>query len=132
MVASAYAALYEDGDVRSSQHLVRAAIESIRDGGAGESSEVLTRLVNLLLAINQYASDEGPWQRTHELLDSLGDLVPPYSRIYQDSWSDVVRRGAGVRERVEHAFAGLRALEPWAVSYTPWTEKWRPEPWRRA
>ncbi|CCK24630.1 LuxR family transcriptional regulator [Streptomyces davaonensis JCM 4913] len=116
VVASAYAALYEDGDVRSSQHLVRAAIESIRDGGAREPSEVLTRLVNLLLAINQYASDEESWQRTHELIDSLGDLVPPYSRVYQDSWSDVVRRGAGVRERVERALADLRILEPWDIS----------------
>ncbi|MFI8991439.1 LuxR C-terminal-related transcriptional regulator [Streptomyces antimycoticus] len=33
--------------------------------------------------------------------------MPPNSRIYQDAWGDVVRRGAGVQERVERAFAGL-------------------------
>ncbi|MFD9902682.1 AAA family ATPase [Streptomyces sp. NPDC059063] len=116
VLASAYAALYEDGDVRSSQRRVRAAIENIRDSGAREPNEVLTRLVKLLLAINQYASDETSWERTHELLASLGDLVSPNSRIYEDAWGDVVRRGAGVRERVEHAFADLRTLEPWEVT----------------
>ncbi|MFF6852943.1 MULTISPECIES: LuxR C-terminal-related transcriptional regulator [Streptomyces] len=33
--------------------------------------------------------------------------MPPNSRIYQDAWGDVVRRGAGVQERVERAFVGL-------------------------
>ncbi|MFG2134603.1 AAA family ATPase [Streptomyces sp. NPDC048751] len=116
VVTSGYVALYEDGDVRSSQRQVRMAIESLRDGDAHEPDEVLTRLVNLLLAINQYASDEASWARTHALLGSLGDLLPSASRIYQDAWSDVVRHGAGVHERVERAFAGLRDLEPWDVT----------------
>ncbi|MFG2356897.1 LuxR C-terminal-related transcriptional regulator [Streptomyces sp. NPDC048521] len=116
VVASAYGALYEDGDVRSSHRQVLAAIESIRDSGVTEPNEVLTRLVNLLLAIDQYASDETSWERTHELLGSLGDLVSPLSGIYQDAWGDVVRRGAGVQERVERAFAGLRDLEPWDIT----------------
>ncbi|MFI6645378.1 AAA family ATPase [Streptomyces sp. NPDC050504] len=113
VMASAYAALYEDGDVRSSQRQVLAAIEHIRDGGAREPSEDLTRLINVLLAISQYASDETSWRRTHELLGSMDGLVAPNSRIYQDAWSDVVRRGAGVYERVERACADLRGLEPW-------------------
>lgn len=116
VVTSAYAALYEDGDVRSSQRQVAAAIENMRDGVVPDSNEVLTRLVNLLLAINQYASDQASWERTHELLDSLGGLVPSDSRIYQDAWSDVVRRGAGVRERVESAFPDARNLEPWDIT----------------
>ncbi|WP_189820247.1 helix-turn-helix transcriptional regulator [Streptomyces olivaceoviridis] len=116
VVASAYVALYEDGDVRSSQHQVLAAIESIRDSGVAEPNEVLTRLVNLLLAINQYAGDATSWERAHGLIESLGDLVSPHSRIYQDAWGDVVRRGAGVHERVERAFADLGALDPWDIS----------------
>ncbi|MEU2424137.1 AAA family ATPase [Streptomyces sp. NPDC007851] len=116
VVTSAYVALYEDGDVRSSRHQVLAAVETIRDSGAREPDEVLTRLVNLLLAISQYAGDETGWAQAHEVLGSLGDLVPPLSRIYQDAWGDVVRRGAGVDERVDRAFAELRDLEPWDVS----------------
>ncbi|MEV5607468.1 AAA family ATPase [Streptomyces sp. NPDC052225] len=116
VIASAYVALYEDGDVRTSHRQVGAAIESVRDDGVTEPNELLTRLVNLLLAISQYASDAEAWRRTHELLDSLGALVPPLSRIYEDAWGDVVRRGAGVRERVERAFTEPRALEPWDVT----------------
>ncbi|MEU1593361.1 AAA family ATPase [Streptomyces sp. NPDC005708] len=115
-VTSGYVALFEDGDVRSSQRQVFAAIESMRDSGVREPDEVLTRLVDLLLAINQYAGDEAAWERTHELLSPLGDLVPSHSRVYQDAWGDVVRRGAGVHERVERAFAGLHDLEPWDVT----------------
>ncbi|MFV5998012.1 helix-turn-helix transcriptional regulator [Streptomyces sp. NPDC056231] len=113
VVASAYVALFEDGDVRSSQRQVFAAIESMLDSGVREPDELLTRLVDLLLAINQYASDKTAWERSHELLDPLGDLVSTYSRIYQDAWGDVVRRGAGVHERVERAFAGVHEMEPW-------------------
>ncbi|MFF0739669.1 ATP-binding protein [Streptomyces sp. NPDC004111] len=116
VVASAYVALYEDGDVTTSRRRVHTAIESIRDSGAAAPDEVLTRLVNLLLAISQYASDPAAWGRAHELLASLGDLVPPNSRIYEDAWGDVVRRGAGVHERVERALAEPGTLEPWEVT----------------
>ncbi|WP_425244740.1 helix-turn-helix transcriptional regulator [Streptomyces citrinus] len=116
VVASGYVAFFEDGDIRSSQHQVFAAIESLRDRGVGQSNEVLTRLIDLLLAISQYGSDEAWWLRVHELLDSLGDLVPAHSRIYQDAWGDVVLRGAGVNERLERAFADVHSLEPWDVT----------------
>ncbi|WP_189750395.1 helix-turn-helix transcriptional regulator [Streptomyces tendae] len=115
VLTSAYVALYEDGDVRSAPRQVLAAIETLRDE-AGEASEGLGRLVNLLLAINQYASDDAGWKRTHELLGSMGDLITPRSLIYQDAWSDVVRRGTGLHRRVEDAFAELPALEPWDVT----------------
>ncbi|MFF7454565.1 AAA family ATPase [Kitasatospora sp. NPDC008115] len=116
VLASAYAAFYEDGDVRSSLCRVATAIEDIRAGGPREPDEVLTRLVNLLLAISQYAGDARYWEQAHGLLGSLGGLVPATSRIYQDAWGDVVRRGAGVRERVHEAFADPAALEPWDLS----------------
>lgn len=116
VVASGYVAFFEDGDVRSSQRQVFAAIEEMRDSGVDEPNEVLTRLIDLLLAVNQYASDQDAWERSHVLLDSLGDLVPSHSRVYQDAWGDVVRRGAGVAERVERAFAAPGDLEPWDVT----------------
>ncbi|GAA2852064.1 helix-turn-helix transcriptional regulator [Nonomuraea rubra] len=111
-IAAAYVALYEDGDVRSAHHRVAAAIEHLGDDGP----EVLTRLVDLLLAISQYAGDAGSWHRTEELLRALGDRVHPRSAVYRDAWSDVVRHGGGVDERVERAFADVSALEPWDVS----------------
>ncbi|MBE8478503.1 helix-turn-helix transcriptional regulator, partial [Streptomyces sp. 3R004] len=116
VVTSGYVALFEDGDVRSSQRQVFAAIESMRDRGIRQPDEVLTRLIDLLLAISQYGSDEAWWERVHELLDSLGDAVPAHSRIYQDAWGDVVLRGAGVNERVERAYADPQSLEPWDVT----------------
>ncbi|MEV0175442.1 LuxR family transcriptional regulator [Streptomyces sp. NPDC050803] len=114
--ASAFVAALEDGALRSSQRQVVATIESMRTDGVWEPDEVLTHLVDLLLAINLYAGDQDAWERTHELLDSLGDLVSPLSRIYQDAWGDVVRRGADVGEGVERAFSGFRDLEPWDVA----------------
>ncbi|MFI6739317.1 LuxR C-terminal-related transcriptional regulator [Nonomuraea sp. NPDC050451] len=116
VVTSAYVALYEDGDVRSAHRHVAAAIESLREDGAHEPPEVLTRLVNVLLAISQYAGDAALWERTEQLMDSLGDRVDLRSAIYRDAWSDVVRHGAGVHERVERAFADGSELEPWDVS----------------
>ncbi|MGI5285443.1 LuxR C-terminal-related transcriptional regulator [Nonomuraea polychroma] len=116
VVTSAYVALYEDGDVRSAHRHVAAAIESLRTDSAHEPAEVLTRLVNVLLAISQYAGDTALWDRAKQLMDSLGDRVDTRSAIYRDAWSDVVRHGSGVHERVERAFAGTSELEPWDVS----------------
>jgi DNA-binding CsgD family transcriptional regulator len=36
--------------------------------------------------------------------------------VYQDAWSDVVRRGTGLHQRVENALADLRGLEPWDIT----------------
>ncbi|MFE9611384.1 AAA family ATPase [Streptomyces sp. NPDC006012] len=116
VVTAAYLALYQDGDVRSSRRQVMAAIETMRANGVEGPDEILTRLVNLLLAICQYASDQTSWQEARELLRSLGDLVPPRSLVYRDAWSDVVRHGTGVHEQVERALAGLPNLEPWDVT----------------
>jgi DNA-binding CsgD family transcriptional regulator len=56
------------------------------------------------------------WTSTRDLLAGMGELLPPRSRIYRDSWSDVVRHGAGVAPRVESAAARLAELEPWDVT----------------
>ncbi|WP_141580089.1 LuxR family transcriptional regulator [Actinomadura sp. WMMA1423] len=114
-VTAGYVALHEDGDVRSSHHRVAAAIERLsRD--ARDPGEALDRLVILLLAISQYAGDGETWERTRELVRSLSDRVDPRVAIYHDAWSDVVRHGAGLRERVERAFCDPSVLEPWDVS----------------
>ncbi|GAA2154873.1 LuxR family transcriptional regulator [Kitasatospora kazusensis] len=113
VVASAYAALYRDGEVRSSHRQVVAALETLREDHRRSTGEVEVRLVNLLLAISQYAGDADCWQRTREVLDALGDRVPARSLIYRDTWSDVVRHGAGARDRLERAFADLPQLDPW-------------------
>ncbi|MFJ6380112.1 AAA family ATPase [Kitasatospora sp. NPDC092039] len=116
VLASAYTAFYEDGNVRFARSQVVGAIEAIRDSSEGAPAEVVARLVTLLLAVDQYGADESAWADTHELLASLGDLVPPLARLYEDTWGDVVRRGSGARERVEKAFGGLRMLEPWELT----------------
>ncbi|WKX13815.2 AAA family ATPase [Streptomyces sp. NL15-2K] len=116
VVTSASMALFEDGDVRHSHRQVTAAIENLRDHEPHKPSEELTRLVNLLLAIDQYAGDPAQWEETRALLGSLGDLAPSRSLIYRDAWGDVVRHGAGVRERVEREFAGLADMEPWDIT----------------
>ncbi|MGV9915408.1 helix-turn-helix transcriptional regulator [Streptomyces tendae] len=115
VIASSYIELFEDGDVRSSQRQVLATIEGILAQGVNEPDESLTRLIDLLLVINQYASDRVAWERTHELLAPLDHLVTPYSRIYEDSWGDVVRRGLGVQQRVADAFSDPKRLEPWDI-----------------
>ncbi|MFJ4188326.1 AAA family ATPase [Kitasatospora sp. NPDC089509] len=116
VLAFAYQTLYQDGDVRSAQRQVTAAIEQLRDGADSEPAEVLTRLVTLLLAISQYAGERSGWERTHELLASLGDLVTGRTRIHSAAWSDVIRYGAECAGVVERSTAELPALEPWEVT----------------
>ncbi|MFE5586127.1 AAA family ATPase [Kitasatospora sp. NPDC056531] len=132
VLATAYQALYQDGDVRSTHRRVSAAIEKLRDGGpatvstvggatastvgAAERDEVLTRLVILLLAISQYSGDRVAWESTHELLASMGSLVTQRSRLYSGTWSDVTRHGAGWAGPVRQAAANLPDLEPWDVT----------------
>ncbi|MFE3254702.1 AAA family ATPase [Nocardia sp. NPDC059091] len=115
VLAYAYQALYQDGDVRSTHRQVSAAIARLRDAGTADSGEVRTRLVILLLAISQYAGDHATWERTHELLASLGDSITTPERMYSAVWSDVIRRGAAWAGPVEQATANLPDLEPWEV-----------------
>ncbi|MFC5663848.1 ATP-binding protein [Kitasatospora misakiensis] len=116
VLASAYQAFYQDGEVRSTGRQVTAAIEQLRDAGSGGSDEVLARLVTLLLAISQYAGERPAWERAHALLASLGDRVTGRTRIHGAAWSDVVRHGTGCAAAVERATADLPVLEPWEVT----------------
>ncbi|MDI2124712.1 helix-turn-helix transcriptional regulator [Yinghuangia seranimata] len=116
VLVHAYQALYQDGDVRSTRRQVAAAIERLRDGGTVGSDEERTRLVNLLLAISQYAGDRAAWEDTRGLLASLNDVVTERSRLYGDVWSDVTRHGAGWAGQVEQAATNLPDMEPWDVS----------------
>ncbi|MGW3230843.1 helix-turn-helix transcriptional regulator [Kitasatospora sp. NPDC001095] len=132
VLAAAYRALYQDGDVRSTHRQVSAAIEKLRDRGTAaapsvgsttastagktEPDEVLTRLVVLLLAISQFGGDRAVWESTRELLASMGDLVTEHSRLFSDTWSDVTRHGAGWAGPVRQAAANLSNLEPWDVT----------------
>ncbi|MFF3500229.1 ATP-binding protein [Streptomyces sp. NPDC003247] len=113
VVTSAYVALYKDGDVRSTHRRVVSAVEEARRSGA--DAETVTRLLNLLLAISQFSADPAVWSRTDAVIDSVGDAADPLTLVYRDSWGDVVRRGAGVRERLDDAFARMAGGEPWDV-----------------
>ncbi|NUP50260.1 MAG: AAA family ATPase [Catenulispora sp.] len=116
VLASAYQALYQNGDYRSTWRQVTAAIEALRDGGAPESREMLVRLSDLLLCMSQYAGDAPAWERTIELLDSLGDVISERTWTFCHTWSDVVRYGAACGARVEQATGDLPDLEPWEVT----------------
>ncbi|MFJ9608955.1 AAA family ATPase [Kitasatospora sp. NPDC101176] len=140
VLANAYLALYQDGDVRATHHQVAAAVERLRDGRAPDGGvpggpgaadgpvapdgpdgpvrrdEVLDRLVSLLLAVSQYDGSPTAWQRTHEVLGSLGELATERARMYGSTWSDVVRHGAGWCAPVERAGAVLEDQDPWDVT----------------
>ncbi|MFJ4670472.1 AAA family ATPase [Kitasatospora purpeofusca] len=126
VLADSYLALYRDGEVRATHRRIVAAVERLRDSpGQGPShldrdadfpDEVLDRLVSLLLAVSQYAGNRATWQRTHEVLATLGDLATERAWMYGSTWSDVVRHGAGWSRRVERASASLADQDPWDVT----------------
>jgi hypothetical protein len=77
---------------------------------------MLTRLINLLLAITQYIGDEQYCRRTEVVLDRLGDRVHPMARLYHDAWGDTARTGHSVSERLaEHLLPRLTHMEPWEI-----------------
>ncbi|MFJ5036169.1 ATP-binding protein, partial [Streptomyces sp. NPDC088560] len=116
VITSAYMALFEDGEVRHSHRQVMEAIEGLREREPRKASDILTRLVNLLLAIDQYAGDPTQWEETRALLDTLGDLLPSRSLIYRDAWGDVVRHGAGLHTRVERELTVMSDMKPWDIT----------------
>lgn len=115
VLACAYQALYQDGDVRSTHRQVTAAIVRLRDGESVCGDEVRTRLVILLLAISQYAGDRATWERTHELLASMSGIITEPERMFGAVWSDVTRHGADWAGSVERATTHLPDLKPWEV-----------------
>lgn len=114
VLASAYAAFYGDGDIRDSYRRVAATIEAL-SRETSEPTATLTRLIDLLIAMSQYAGDAETWSRTRRLLDGLGALVTARSRLYLDTWGDVVRHGAGAAERVLREAAQPEPT-PWDVT----------------
>ncbi|NUP49485.1 MAG: AAA family ATPase [Catenulispora sp.] len=116
VLASAYQALYQDGDIRSTHRQVAAAIEKLRDAGAAGPDEDLSRLTITLLAVSQYSGDADLWERTHKLLASIDHAVDERTRMYGDAWSDVVRHGSGWAPALVRATAELPDLEPWDVT----------------
>ncbi|WP_328953441.1 helix-turn-helix transcriptional regulator [Kitasatospora purpeofusca] len=126
VLADSYLALYREGEVRATHRRIVAAVERLRDSpdrrpdhpdqGPDCPDEVLDRLVSLLLAVSQYAGNRATWQRTHEVLATLGGLATERAWMYGSTWSDVVRHGAGWSRRVERASAGLEEQDPWDVT----------------
>ncbi|MFD0637241.1 LuxR C-terminal-related transcriptional regulator [Catenulispora yoronensis] len=116
VLAAASQALYRDGDVRTSRRRVVAALHALRDSGMTEPDDVFTRLETLLLSISLFAGDRDAWSEVHELFAGFGSLVGDRSRIFCDTWSDVVRHGAGRAEPVQEAAAALAGLAPWDVT----------------
>lgn len=109
VLTAAYVALYRHGDVGMHATLVNV----IRGRHADVDDTMLARLVNLLLAISLFAADPATWRVTDEMLARLGDRVPAEALLRRDAWSDVVRRGAGVGERLRTALAAADLAEPW-------------------
>ncbi|WP_428957157.1 helix-turn-helix transcriptional regulator [Streptomyces sp. cg35] len=117
VITTAYVGFFQDGEVRPTHQQVMAAVERLRDDGPDpETDEALNRLLAVLLAICQYASDAAMWRRTESLLDSLGERVHTLTAILRDAWGDVVLHGSGLRERVEKAFTAQETLAPWDVT----------------
>lgn len=111
VLTGAYLALYRDGEVTAGHRRLLAAL---RDAEA-ITDEALTRLVNLLLALTQYAADAELWGGTLDALDRLGDRLTAESAIYRDAWGDVARTGRTVRARLAAHVERLPTLEPWEV-----------------
>lgn len=112
VLTASYLALYREGDVRGTHRRVHS---TIRKHAETLDPETYHRLINLLLAIDQFAGDEAHWSETDALLDSQGEGVEPFTLIYRDAWGDVVRRGTDVAPRIRAAFDSSPEDEPWNV-----------------
>ncbi|WP_328468278.1 LuxR C-terminal-related transcriptional regulator [Actinoplanes sp. NBC_00393] len=109
MLTAAYVALYRHGDVSvhgTVADAIRARHDTVDDA-------ILARLVNLLLAISQFAADPGTWAITDELVDRVRDRLPAEVLLCRDAGSDVVRRGAGLGGRLRQAVAATGTTQPW-------------------
>ncbi|MBB2947137.1 DNA-binding CsgD family transcriptional regulator [Actinoplanes lutulentus] len=107
VLTAAYIALYRHGDV--AMHGVVAGV--VRARHAELDDVMLTRLVNLLLALSLFAGDPAAWMITDEVTEKVQDRLPPTTLLCRDAWSDVVRRGAGLTDRLREAVTDF--AEPW-------------------
>ncbi|MFJ3305195.1 LuxR C-terminal-related transcriptional regulator [Streptomyces sp. NPDC086549] len=115
VIAECYAALYRDGEVRTTHRRVVAALEGLDPVRAGPTVE---RLINLLLVISLFAADTTTWSITESCVDRFCDPAGPAGsagRLYRDVWGDVVRRGAGGVERLRQEFVRATSDRPWEV-----------------
>jgi len=113
IIAECYAALYQDGEVRTTHRKVVAALEGldpVRD------KPTVERLINLLLVISLFAADSATWTITESCVDRFCDPADPTgsaSLLYRDTWGDVVRRGVGGLERLRRQFVRATSDRPW-------------------
>ncbi|WP_433445872.1 helix-turn-helix transcriptional regulator [Streptomyces sp. CA-142005] len=113
IIAECYAALYRDGEVRTTHRKVVAALEGmapVRD------KRTVERLINLLLVISLFAADTATWTITESCVDRFCDPADPAgsaSLLHRDTWGDVVRRGAGGVERLRQEFVRATSDRPW-------------------
>lgn len=113
-MTAAYVELYLRGDVVAGH---RRLAEPLRDAGAVAALDdaTLTRAVNVLLAISQYAGDRTHWAETDAIVDAVAHRIDPLSLIYRDAWGDFGYRGATVRRRLAEQTPRLPDLAPWDV-----------------
>ncbi|WP_433824496.1 ATP-binding protein [Actinoplanes sp. CA-015351] len=107
VLTAAYIALYRHGDV--AMHSVVAGV--LRARHAQLDDVMLTRLVNLLLALSLFAADPAAWVVTVEVTEKVHGRLPPTTLLCRDAWSDVVRRGAPIKDRLREAVTDF--AEPW-------------------
>ncbi|MEV4436777.1 AAA family ATPase [Streptomyces sp. NPDC049585] len=115
VLTSAHADFVQAGAVRPAFQRLAAAIERWSDGVAQTGGGTLARAADALVTMAHYAGDPALWQRAERILDSLGDRLHPLTALYRDA-SAVARSGAGLRVRLEQAFAAEAHLAPWDLA----------------
>ncbi|MBZ4319874.1 AAA family ATPase [Streptomyces huiliensis] len=115
VLTSAHADFVQAGAVTPAFQRLATAVERWPDGMARADDGTLARAADALVTMAHYAGDPALWQRAERILDSLGDRVHPLTALYRDA-SAVARDGAGLRGRLEQAFAAEAHLAPWDLA----------------
>lgn len=110
-MTAGYVGLYLEGDVSTGHRRLVAALGD----AASLDDATLTRAVNVLLAITQYAGDVTRWTETDAIVDAVAHRVDPLSLLYRDAWGDFGYRGDTVLGRLADQLSRLPELEPWDV-----------------
>ncbi|MEU2927195.1 AAA family ATPase [Streptomyces sp. NPDC007251] len=112
VITAAYAALYQQGDVRSAHRRVAHALRTM---SPQTDPAIRTRLLNLLLAISLFSADPALWSVTDGLVDARRASGDETTVLYRDVWGDITRRGHGARQHLQELFARLDEEQPWDV-----------------
>jgi DNA-binding CsgD family transcriptional regulator len=112
VLTNAYLRLYRDGAVGPAH---RSVVDALHHHGADLDDASVNRLVNLLLAISQYAADPALWTQTDTVVDEYAPRLDADTLLYRDTWGDVLARAAGTHERLAEAFSHAGGGEPWDV-----------------